>query len=273
MENEQLKKRLDLVKLACISLGEALLKCRSQRDIIKTKLMFSGQLKSVLDVAAENWIINFLQAGYPKDNFLAEERYETSPKYFKSSKNYWLIDALDGTKSYFENYETFCIQAAFVQGGRPVLGIVHAPLLEKTYWALRGGGAYLKERTRHKRIFVAKNRLNNLSYIDNRPVAEQKAKFLQSINVKRFIEAGSFGLKICQVAEGKADIFFKPVEFKIWDTAPGDLILQESGGIISLLNGRRIDYSGRRIYQHGLIAANPKIHNKALAALKNFKYA
>jgi 3'-phosphoadenosine 5'-phosphosulfate (PAPS) 3'-phosphatase len=70
-----------------------------------------------------------------------------------------------------------------------------------------------------------------------------------------FIECGSIGLKICRVADGSADVFAKELTFKLWDVAPGDLILREAGGRLGLWTGEAIPFNTKQVYFENLLAA------------------
>ena len=68
------------------------------------------------------------------------------------------------------------------------------------------------------------------------------------------MESGSIGLKICRVADGTADAFFKACPVRDWDIAPGHLILEEAGGSLADGAGDAVRYGGSRIHE-GLVAA------------------
>lgn len=270
MKNSQLKKRLELAIAISESVGQAILKFREHNSSLKVILKSGGQLKSPIDIAAESWIISLLKAHYPRETILSEEKYETIKKFNCKDSTYWAIDALDGTKSYHAGYKGFCTQIAFIENGKLQLSVVYAPDLSDTYWAIDRKGAYFKHKNKAKRIFVRTKLAFKKTYIDNQPAKGMVAKILKKINANKFFELGSYGLKICKVAEGKADIFLKPGEFKIWDTAPGDLILREAGGKLTLWSGEEIDYSGRKIYFKNLLATNSFLHRQVLSQIKYF---
>jgi len=271
MKNSQLKKRLELAIAISESIGQALLKFRESKGLIKTKFEKGGQLKSPIDVAAESWIRALLESNYPSESFLSEESYEKERKFDASSGRFWIIDALDGTRSFHEGYNGFCVQIAFIENKKLKLAVVHAPALRTTYWAVAGKGAFMKKGKQGKRIFCNKNRFDGkLIYTDSHLAKGIVKEILNKLNITKFLEMGSFGIKICKVAEGKANIFLKPVEFKIWDTAPGDLILREAGGKLTLWSGEEIDYSGGKIYFKNLLATNSFLHKQVLSQIKYF---
>ena len=79
---------------------------------------------------------------YPADAILAEEAFEQKKAAWTAPASFWTVDALDGTASFVDGFEGFCIQAAYIVDGAPVLGVIHEPVRQMTYWAIRGAGAY-----------------------------------------------------------------------------------------------------------------------------------
>src|SRR5689334_7013531 len=87
------------------------------------------QLKTAADQAAEGWVLSFLKACYPNDPILAEEDFESSGAEWNAPASYWTVDALDGTRSFAEGFDGFCVQIAYVANGSVRVGVVHEPAL------------------------------------------------------------------------------------------------------------------------------------------------
>lgn len=259
------RKRLQAAIGALEAAGAALLVMRSSAPPAGREAA-GGQLKTAADGAAEGWVLGYLKALFPRDCFLAEESYDKGS--WKAPRSFWTIDALDGTRSFMDGFPGFCVQAAFVDNGRVILGVVHEPASRTTYFALRGEGAYRASRGGKVRL-----RLDSSTrwprrpiFIDSRKPRGPVADFSKSV-AGRFYECGSFGVKICRVAEGRAHVFAKPYPFKLWDVAPGEIILTEAGGRLGLWSGRPISYDGRAVTQDMLLAAPAGVFSKAVAAL------
>lgn len=271
MQNKELEKRLEVAIKACETAGKMLLDLRDNKDPFKTEKHEEGQLKSEVDVKSENLIISILKKNFPNEPILAEEKWEQD-KEFVHTGSYWILDALDGTRSFHEGYDGFCVQLAFVENSELKIGIVVAPVFGEVFYAIKGEGAYLKKDNKNKQLFVKEQTNSNLIYTDNHPSFGLAKKVLDSLKATTFFESGSIGLKICRVADGTADIFLKPVKFKTWDVAMGHLILNEAGGRLTLLNGNNIDYSAKQIYYDSFIAANNALlHEKALKEIKKYE--
>lgn len=164
---------------------------------------------------------------------------------------YWLIDPLDGTASFVDGFPGFVTQAALMRDRRPVLAGVHAPALAETFLAEAGAGA-----TRNgARLGVAARAREQWVLTDNYPAPRGvSAALMRDWNIPGYLECGSIGLKICRVAEGKADLFVKDVPVRDWDVAAPQLVLEEAGGCVRDSDGRPFSYTGS--FEHaGLIAS------------------
>ncbi len=166
---------------------------------------------------------------------------------------YWLIDPIDGTRSFVEGFPGFVTQVAMMRHGTPVEAAVFCPPLDLLYTARRGAGAALNG----SRLSLDQTPgLTKL--IDNYPQPRGiAAAVMEAFGIPNYVESGSIGLKICRIADGTADLFVKDVVVRDWDVAPGQLILQEAGGVLTELEGRQFSYEGG-FAKHGLIATRTR---------------
>lgn len=248
--------RLGAAVVAAQGTGAALLAMRGSA-IAGTEV--GDQLKTAADLAAEGWILGYLRGLYPDDAALSEERYEADERAgaaWTPSSQFWIVDALDGTRSYADGFDTFCVQLAWIEAGRPVIGVVHEPVAGVTYLAAAGEGAFVGRRGQFERM----GRDASAGW----PVAPRfvdstsPTGVVGAIRERRggtFVECGSIGLKICRIADGTADVFAKPIRFKTWDSAPGELILAEAGGVLSQWDGERVSYGTSRVVFRNILAA------------------
>src|SRR5688572_12007976 len=100
-------KRLDVAIAAVRAAGAALVELRGS---ITGEEAAGGQLKTSTDLAAEGWVLGFIEGSFAGEAFLAEEQFERAGKPWPGAKTYWTIDALDGTRSYVEGFDGFCVQ-------------------------------------------------------------------------------------------------------------------------------------------------------------------
>jgi len=94
------------------------------------------------DLAANKIIIRQLSLLSPEFPVITEESCAISMAERNSWPTYWLVDPLDGTREFVKQNGEFSVNIALIHHGVPILGVVHAPVLEITYWATRGMGAW-----------------------------------------------------------------------------------------------------------------------------------
>ena len=260
--------RLTTARRAVESVGPMLLEIRKKR--VAGIEGARGQLKTEADRLAEDWVLGILKRDYPDDCFLAEESFEEAGRDWEAPREYWTVDALDGTRSFVEGFDGFCSQAAYVVEGEVKLGVVYEPVRRVTYQAIAGQGAFRrKDGGKRRRLAVRLEERCPLIFIDSTRPTGPVGRLLTELSGE-YLECGSIGLKICRVADGTADIFAKALTFKLWDTAPGDLILREAGGRLGLWTGEPIPYHGRQVYFRNLLAAPAGLFAAALPTLRGF---
>ncbi|MBR5279648.1 MAG: 3'(2'),5'-bisphosphate nucleotidase CysQ [Clostridia bacterium] len=145
-----------------------------------------------------------------------------------------IIDPLDGTKEFIAGLPEFTVNIALVYQGEPVLGVVYAPATQELFYARRGGGAFKAILPAPEtRIFVSP-RKTDLIAMHSRYHLDDKTKALLERHRDRFasvITAGS-SLKVCRIAEGKADVYYRFGYTMEWDTCAEQLIVEEAGGFL-----------------------------------------
>ena len=185
----------------------------------------------------------------------------------KRPENYWLIDPIDGTASWYNGFQGFVTQAALIHNGFPVYGVVYAPVFGNIWSAHKGRGAFLNGQQLPSLLSH-----DQLTLIDNYPEPRHIAHLIfDALKIQNYIECGSLGLKACFVADGRADIFIKDILFRDWDIAAADVILTELGGILSDLSGNPIIYNEVHEKKNGLmVVGQKKLQDRILAVLSGF---
>jgi 3'(2'), 5'-bisphosphate nucleotidase len=254
--------RLDVAIAAVRSVGAALLELRGAVVGVEST---GGQLKTSADLAAEGWVVGFLDGQFPGELVLAEERFDRAGAPWVGARDYWTVDALDGTRSFVEGFDGFCVQVAYVADGRPRLGAICEPVTRAIYAAAEGAGAWRD--TERLRVAAATSFAPGFHYVDStRPDGPVGA--LVSRYAAELVECGSVGLKICRVAEGRGELYAKRFDYKLWDVAPGDVLLREAGGVLSTWDGTAIDFAGARTHYPTLLATPAALARIAIAELR-----
>ena len=159
--------------------------------------------------------------------------------------NFWLVDPLDGTKEFIKKNGEFTVNIALIQNGAPVLGVVYVPVTARLYWGCEGNGSYVVDikndntvneadslykkahqlplQTSEKGYTIVASRSHNTP--ETEAFIEEKRKQHGEVNL---ISAGS-SLKLCLVAEGKAQVYPRLAPTMEWDTAAGHAVAKFAG--------------------------------------------
>ena len=194
------------------------------------------------DLASHQLIVNALQALTPELPVLSEEAADISWNIRKTWLRYWLVDPLDGTKEFIKRNGEFTVNIALIEDGEPVLGVIFAPVLNKTYYAAKGEGAFVKHGDASRAIRVATPG-DTVRVVGSRShPSPDLAGYLQQFPKHDMVPVGS-SLKFCLVAEGSADVYPRFGPTMQWDTGAGHIIALEAGAKVSF------DGISRRVYQ------------------------
>ncbi len=251
---EVLKKALKAVRLG----RQTLLNYYGHLQYIETKEQ--AGLVSEADRESEKIISQSLKSIAPDWEFLGEEEsFLKGQNSFPPAKSRgrWILDPLDGTTNYVHQFPIFCISLALEYDGVLQIAIIDVPMLNETYTAIRGEGAFLNGR----RIQVSKTQTLKDSllatgfFAENRPVLEEQLRvFSELVKECRGIRRpGAAAYDLCMVAKGSFDGFWEP-NLKPWDVAAGQLLVEEAGGIVLNKQGKK-----HSPYDHYIMASNHSI--------------
>jgi histidinol-phosphatase len=212
---------------------------------------------SEADHAAEQLIRDGLAQARPGDALLGEE-FGTEG----DSRRRWIIDPIDGTKNYVRGVPVWATLLALEEDGELRVGVVSAPALGHTWWAVRGGGAFA-DGTRITVSGISAVEDAHLCYSDFKWWAEYGLQDEFEALAKRVWRTRGFGdfWSHILVAEGAADIAAEPV-VALWDLAPLLVIVEEAGGRFTDLAGNRTADGGSAVSTNGLL------HDTVLDALR-----
>ena len=195
---------------------------------------------------------------------------------------YWTLDPIDGTKGFLRG-EQFAIALALIQGGQVRLGILGCPNLGAggtLFWAQldQGGWKIPAAGGRAEPINTSAKTETRLmkfveSYESSHSDKDTQLKISRSLQISSPPEQMDSQVKYGIVAEGSADIYLRipnpatpEYREKIWDHAAGSLIVEESGGLVSDIAGKKLDFSVGKTLRHnrGILATSGKIHQRVL---------
>lgn len=228
---------------------------RSEGDIGITE-KDDGSPLTRADLLAHQSISDGLNVLTPTIPVLSEESKEIDIQRRHQWPILWMVDPLDGTKEFIHRTDEFTVNIALIINHQPVLGVVHAPALGITYFAMEGYGAYKTEKGSSVQTTLSLTKVSYEYLTPLRIVASRRhggdalEKFLQQIPQYTLVNAGS-ALKICLVAEGVADLYPRLGPTSEWDTAAGHAIINAAGGVLYDSKKRPFCYNMRNTLLNG----------------------
>lgn len=182
------------------------------------------------DLASHHHIVNELAALNISFPILSEESADIDWSERQSWLTYWLIDPLDGTKEFIKKNGEFTVNIALIHQNKPVLGVVYAPAIDVLYFASEEIGAWKVEAGETKQIRVSDKAETPLRVVGSRShQSDAMVGFLNQYPGYDMIPMGS-SLKLCLVAEGKADLYPRLGPTSEWDTAAAHAVVNAAGG-------------------------------------------
>ena len=258
------EEQIDYGALAC-ELGAALreagpIALRTFRADVKSWTKSGNSPVSEADIAVDD----FLREKLSRDGFgwLSEESQDDRKRL--DSERLFIVDPIDGTRSYLAGLADWSIVAAVVEKGRPVAAGVYVPVDDALYLAAAGSGATRNGATifasegmvlAQARVAGPKTFLERLSAMDSAVIHEPKIH--------------SLALRMTRVAEGRIDAAFASVHAYDWDLAAADLLVHEAGGAMTNLAGELLVYNLHDPVHGAVLAAGRARHAAMLDLVRS----
>tara|TARA_Y100000991_G_scaffold84686_1_gene63923 strand:+ start:3956 stop:4720 length:765 start_codon:yes stop_codon:yes gene_type:complete len=187
---------------------------------------------------------------------LSEEGNRTEYKDRKNWNLLWIVDPLDGTKEFVKRNGEFTVNIALVKNGKPILGVVFAPVKGWLYYGSPNGS--YREFDKKKVKLPLNNKSTSFKVVGSRShqSPETKEYFDDIRKRKKNVEIVSMGssIKICLVAEGSADVYPRFAPTMEWDTAAGHAIAKYAGKkLIDLKTNQEMVYNRERLTNNWFI--------------------
>jgi myo-inositol-1(or 4)-monophosphatase len=215
------------------------------------------------DLLVDRFLQDELSTLMPEAGWLSEETIDSPERLEKELVI--VVDPIDGTRSFAKGDSHWAVSVGVVQNGRPILGIVHAPALCETYFAVAGGGATLNGEPARVSGAVA---FGTEALKTGAPQPLGAALVEAGLNIALQPRIGSLAVRIARVAAGRLDLGFAGGSSRDWDIAAADLILHEAGGVLADLRGQ-VPLYNRADPRHGLLTAAPaRIHAEVTVATR-----
>lgn len=201
------------------------------------------------DLASHQLIQAELTRLWPEIPVLSEESAVIPWETRQSWKQYWLVDPLDGTKEFINRNGEFTVNIALIRDHEPVMGVVHVPVTDVSYFGARETGAFRQQGAAvATAIQVRQPAAVPAGIVGSRSHANPElADQLNALGPHELISMGS-SLKFCRVAEGLADFYPRLGPTCEWDTAAAQAVVEAAGGQVVKIDGSALQYNRKEIY-------------------------
>lgn len=201
--------------------------------LIVKKTSFKGEQDIVTstDLYIERHLIEAIKSEFPND-FIHSEEYHN--KTLLKDRT-WLIDPIDGTSNYASQLGLYVVQIALYDQGDIVLSYIYAPAFEKTYYAIKGMGAFLNDQKYHADDHHdPSNFMISMVGLSHKTSDKLYFKKIIDLSIEHKYKTrmlGSIGLELALTSESIFNVFYTNVT-NLWDICPGLLLVREAGLII-----------------------------------------
>lgn len=180
------------------------------------------------DVAVQSYVKGALLSILPGARFFAEEQENEA----LTNAPTFVVDPIDGTLNFMRRRNVSAVSIALLEKKRPIIGVIYNPYADELFTAQTGGGAFCNDHPIHvsqapfQNALVAFGTSPYDAELADRSLRTAQAFLIQAGDLRR---TGSAAVDLCDVACGRADVFFE-LRLRPWDVAAGSLIVQEAGG-------------------------------------------
>jgi len=190
------------------------------------------------------------------DYAVLSEETEDDPKRLNSDVVF-IIDPIDGTRSFLNRHENFATSIAIARQGIVTDAVVHLPAKGLTYTATLGGGAKLNGEP----ISVSDNtQLKGARFLASGSQTRPDLWRHNAPPIERHFRS-SLAYRLCLVAQGRFDGMMTLRPTWEWDVAAGDLICTEAGAVVSTQDGETPVYNSKDAKMNGMFCANQPLHS------------
>jgi len=173
-----------------------------------------------------------LLSRFPNIPILSEEGRNIPYSERKKWDCFWLVDPLDGTKEFVKRNGEFTVNIALIKNNYPIFGSVYAPFKKELFWASEGLGAWKSiNKKKNKLIKVSKSKNKTRIVISRSHPNQRVLDYINAYNKYELIRMGS-SLKLCCIADGRADIYPRLGPTSEWDIGASQCIVEEAGGSV-----------------------------------------
>jgi len=213
------------------------------------------------DIETNSVLHNMLIGERPDYGWLSEESEDNSERLTR--RRIWVVDPIDGTNSYLKGLPEFAVSVALIENGEALMGAVFNPAREELFEAVRGGGARLNGNT----IAVSSRAdMAEIKILASRS-EHSEAGWPERFPAENVHAISSIAYKLALVSDGRFDAAASAWPKADWDICAGCLLIEEAGGAISSIAGRRLIFNRERPLHPTCLASNGHLHDALIAEL------
>ena len=244
MTDVDMQDLLEKISALAAVAGERILEVYNSDFAVETKGDESPLTQA--DLAANAVITETLGRLEPKFPILSEESRQAPFEERRQWPVYWLVDPLDGTREFVKRNGEFTVNIALIENGVSILGVVYVPVTGVCYSAAKGIGAFkVDEQGTKSPIQVKRPAGGNFTVVGSRSHSNEATEaFVKRLGEVEMISIGS-SLKICMVAEGRADVYPRFGPTSEWDTAAAHCVVEQAGGRLTDMELNTLSYNSK----------------------------
>jgi len=217
---------------------------------------------TIADKNSEKVIREIIGDAFPEHSILGEELADKNT----NSEYVWIIDPIDGTRSFISGLPVWGILIGLLKNGKAIAGLNSQPYIGETYIAVGNSAEFIfKGEVSALKVSETKNLDEAIMFTTTPELFSNKAQKAAFANVEKQVRLSRYGVDCYAyslLALGQIDLVIEP-ELKQYDIAPLIAIVEKAGGIISTWEGKGAENGGNVV-----AAATPELHRAALAIMQ-----
>ncbi len=225
-----------------------------RRDDLNIELKPDDTPVTVADRSAEQHLRKRIAAAFPSDAILGEEM----PEQAGTSGFRWILDPIDGTKSFIHGVPLYSTLVGLECEGESVLGVIRVPALDECVYAACGLGAWYvhADRPPRRAQVSSKRTLSQSLFVTSEVVnfdrTGRRGAYDRIQAAARLTRTWGDGYGYLMVATGRADVMIDPL-MALWDAAALLPVIEEAGGVFTDWRGNRTIHGGEGVATNGLV--------------------
>lgn len=219
------------------------------------------------DRECSEFLVEAMTRAFPGDIIISEEDEDDVRRL--DAERVWYIDPIDGTKSFIDGGNGYCIMLGLAIDHNPVFGLLYQPNLQTFIYGCQGGGAWCERGGKLQRLRCSTETDPAAARLLSNRGGDRDA-IERVFGLSQDTALGAVGLKLASMALGACELYANPAtNCSSWDTCGPEVVLIEAGGRLTDMRGQPIQYdvSETTSLQNGIVASSGPMHDRFLERL------